>query len=134
MPHTRLNIAYADFDDYMQSALNSATRRKLRKKFKAAESGPPIDLSAIDDVASIVDEIYPLYPQVYERSKLHFEKLTKEYFCSLGTAMPDKVRFFVWRRRAKALAFGICIVHGDTLFVALGCGSKRALMHCELAK
>jgi predicted N-acyltransferase len=42
MPHTRLNIAYADFDDYMQSALNSATRRKLRKKFNATASGVPI--------------------------------------------------------------------------------------------
>jgi Peptidogalycan biosysnthesis/recognition len=116
MPHTRLNIAYADFDDYMQSALNSATRRKLRKKFKAAESGAPIELSVINDVTSIVDEIYPLYLQVYARSKLHFEKLTKGYFCGLGTAMPDRVRFFVWRRHAKAVAFGLCIVHGDTLF------------------
>ena len=116
MPHTRLNITYANFDDYMQSALNSATRRKLRKKFKAAESGVPIELSVINDVTSIVDEIYPLYLQVYERSKLHFEKLTKEYFCGLGTGMPDRVRFFVWRRHAKAVAFGVCIVHGDTLF------------------
>jgi Peptidogalycan biosysnthesis/recognition len=116
MPHTRLNIAYANFDDYMQSALNSATRRKLRKKFKAAESGAPIELSVINDVTLIVDELYPLYLQVYERSKLHFEKLTKAYFCGLGTAMPDRVRYFVWRRHAKAVAFGLCIVHGDTLF------------------
>jgi hypothetical protein len=116
MPHTRLNIAYASFDDYMQSALNSATRRKLRKKFKAAESGPPIELSVTNDVTSIVDEIYPLYLQVYERSKLHFEKLTEGYFCGLGTAMPDRVRFFVWRRHTEAVAFGVCIVHGDTLF------------------
>ena len=116
MPHTRLNIAYADFDEYMQSALNSATRRKLRKKFKATESGVPIELSVINDVTSIVDEIYPLYLQVYERSKLRFEKLTKEYFCGLGTAMPDRVRFFIWRRHTKAVAFGACMVHGDTLF------------------
>jgi Peptidogalycan biosysnthesis/recognition len=116
MPHTRLNIAYADFDDYMQSALNSATRRKLRKKFKAAESGAPIELSVVNDVTSIVDEIYPLYFQVYARSKLHFEILTKGYFCGLGTAMPDRVRFFIWRRDAKAVAFGLCIVHGDTMF------------------
>src|SRR5467141_400796 len=116
MPHTRLNIAYADFDDYMQSALNSATRRKLRKKFNATASGVPIALSVVNDVTPIVDEIYPLYLQVYERSKLRFEKLTKEYFCGLGTAMPDRVRFFIWRRHTKAVAFGACMVHGDTLF------------------
>src|SRR5258708_533243 len=34
MPMTRLNIDYLDFDDYMNRALNSATRRKLRKKFR----------------------------------------------------------------------------------------------------
>lgn len=116
MPLTRLNIAYADFDDYMQSALNSATRRKLRKKFKATDRDAPIELSVINDVSSIIDEIYPLYLQVYERSKLHFEKLTKGYFCGLGAEMPDRVRFFVWRRGTKAVAFGLCIVHRDTLF------------------
>jgi hypothetical protein len=35
MPLTRLNIAYRSFEEYMQLALNSATRSKLRKKFKA---------------------------------------------------------------------------------------------------
>ena len=115
MPQTRLNIGYASFDDYMQSALNSATRRKLRKKFKATQSAQ-IELSVIHDVTSIINEVYPLYLQVYERSKLHFERLTKDYFCRLGTAMPDKVRFFVWRRDAKAVAFGVCMVHGDTIF------------------
>src|SRR5215467_9902138 len=116
MPHTRLGIDYADFDDYMQSALNSATRRKLRKKFRATECDAPIELSVTHDVTSIIDEVYPLYLQVYERSKLRFESLTKGYFCRLGAAMPDKARFFVWRRHTKAVAFGACIVHGDTLF------------------
>jgi predicted N-acyltransferase len=53
---------------------------------------------------------------VYERSKLHFEKLTKQYFCRLGTMMLDKVRFFVWWRNGKAVAFCDCMVHGDTMF------------------
>ena len=115
MPLTVLNIQYSSFDEYMQKALNSATRSKLRKKFKATV-GVPIELTVSNDVTSIVDEIYPLYLQVYDRSKLHFEKLTKEYFCRLGKMMPDRARFFVWRRAGKAVAFGECIVHGDTMF------------------
>jgi hypothetical protein len=115
MPHTRLSIAYRDFEDYMQSALNSATRRKLRKKFRAAEGGAAIALTVTRDITHAVEEIYPLYLQVYERSKLRFERLTREYFCQLA-AMPDRVRFFVWRRDGKAVAFGMCLVHGDTLF------------------
>jgi hypothetical protein len=116
MPLTRLNIAYASFDDYMLSALNSATRSKLRKKFRAAELDTPIELSIINDVSPIIHEIYPLYLQVYKRSELRFEKLTKEFFCRLGREMPDKVRFFVWRRSGKVVAFGECMVHGDTMF------------------
>jgi hypothetical protein len=116
MPHTRLSIAYADFDDYMDSALNSATRRKLRKKFRATDEGAPITLTVTHDVTPVVDEIYPLYLQVYQRSRLRFERLTREYFCRLGTTMPDRVRFFVWRRHTKAVAFGMCLVHGDTMF------------------
>ena len=115
MPLTVLNIQYSSFDEYMQKALNSATRSKLRKKFRATV-GVPIELTVSNDVTSIVDEIYPLYLQVYDRSKLHFEKLTKEYFCRLGKMMPDRARFFVWRRAGKAVAFGECLVHGDTMF------------------
>jgi Peptidogalycan biosysnthesis/recognition len=116
MPMTELNIAYANFDDYMRSALSGTTRYKLRKKFKAAETDVPIELTVTDDITPVIDELYPLYVQTYERSPLHFELLTKEYFCQLGTQMPDKVRFFVWRRAGKAVAFTECMVHGDTIF------------------
>jgi predicted N-acyltransferase len=115
MPLTVLNIQYSSFDEYMQKALNSATRSKLRRKFRAT-LGLPIKLTVSNDVRSIVDEIYPLYLQVYDRSKLHFEKLTKEYFCQLGRSMPDRVRFFVWRHQGRAVAFGECMVHGETMF------------------
>jgi hypothetical protein len=115
MPLTRLSIAYSSFDEYMQLALNSATRSKLRKKFRATED-VPIELQVSTDVTQIIDEIFPLYLNVYERSNLHFEKLTKDYFRRLGQMMPDRARFFVWRCNGKAVAFGECIVHGDTMY------------------
>jgi predicted N-acyltransferase len=90
MPLTRLNIAYRSFNEYIQSALNSATRSKLRKKFKAtADDEVPIELHVSNDIGPIIDEVYPLYLNVYRRSKLHFEKLTKECFRQLGQKMPD---------------------------------------------
>jgi hypothetical protein len=116
MPMTRLSIAYADFDSYMRQALNSATRRKLRKKFAAADRASPIAMSVVTDIAPFIDEVYPLYLQVYRRSRLRFERLTKEYFCELGRRMPDKARFFIWRQDNRIVAFGECLVHGDTLF------------------
>ena len=117
MPLARLNIAYRSFDEYMQSALNSATRSKLRKKFKVtADDEMQIELQVSNDIRSAIDEVYPLYLNVYRRSKLHFEKLTKDYFCRLGQIMPERVRYFVWRRNGKAVAFGECIVHGETMY------------------
>jgi hypothetical protein len=116
MPLTRLNIAYRSFEEYMQLALNSATRSKLRKKFKATVNDVPIELHVSNDITPVIDEIYPLYLNVYRRSNLHFEKLTRDYFCRLGQLMPERVRFFVWRRNGKAVAFGECMVHGDTMY------------------
>ena|SRR6185312_3299748 len=75
LPMTRLCIDYASFDDYMQHALNSATRRKLRKKFEATARASALEMSITNDATSVIAHVYPLYLQVYERSKLHFEKL-----------------------------------------------------------
>lgn len=116
MPMTRLCIDYPSFEDYMNRALNSATRRKLRKKFQAAERAPPIQMSVVDDVAPVIDQVYPLYVQVYQRSKLRFEKLTEQYFCELGRRMGDKVRFFLWRQNGRIIGFVACIVHGDAIY------------------
>jgi predicted N-acyltransferase len=116
LPMTKLNINYASFAEYMNKALNSATRTKLRRKFRAAARGAPIELAVVNDIAPLIDEIYPLYLQVYGRSKLHFEKLSKEYFRRLGHMMPDKVRFFVWRQNARIVAFTLCMIEDDAIY------------------
>jgi predicted N-acyltransferase len=116
MPMTMLDIGYDSFDAYMKKALKSSSRRKLRKKLQATASVSDIRMSVTDDAASFVDEIYPLYLQVFERSKMQFEKLTKDFFRQLGQRMNDKVRFFAWRRGNLLVAFSLCMVQGDSLY------------------
>jgi len=116
LPMTKLNIDYPSFDEYMKRALNSATRTKLRRKFRAAAQKAPIEMSVITDITPFLDDVYPLYLQVYERSKLHFEKLTKGYFSKLGRLMPDKVCFFVWRQNARIVGFTLCMTEGDAIY------------------
>lgn len=117
MPMTRLNIEYSSFDDFVARKLSKPTRKNLRRKLRAAEAAePPIELQVVDDVTPFVDEIYPLYLAVFERSPLHFEKLTKEFLCALGRRMPDKVRFFIWRQAGKAIAFSLCMVHNGAIY------------------
>jgi hypothetical protein len=57
-----------------------------------------------------------LYQQVYDRSKLHFEKLTKEFLIRLGREMPEKAKFFVWRQGGRAIAFSVLLLHDDCIY------------------
>jgi Acetyltransferase (GNAT) domain len=116
MPMTMLDIEYDSFDAYMEKALKSSSRRKLRKKLEATAGMSDICMSVTDNAASFVDEIYPLYLQVLERSSMQFEELTKEFFRQLGQRMGDKVRFFAWRRGNMLVAFSLCMVQGDSLY------------------
>jgi predicted N-acyltransferase len=116
LPMTRLNIAYESFEDYLAKALSKVSRKSLRRKFKKLEGADAITMEVLTDITPVVDEIHPLYLQVYDRSNLHFEKLTKEYLCRLGREMPDKARFFVWRQKGKAIAVSICLVHDQTIY------------------
>ena len=98
MPLTRLELNFSSFDEYF-ATLGKATRKNLRRKFRDAEVAGKIDLQIITDITPHVDEIYPLYLQVHERSSLKFETLTKEYFYRLSRDMSDRSRFFLWRIR-----------------------------------
>jgi predicted N-acyltransferase len=117
MPMTRLDVSqYTSFDDYLNKAIKSKRRTEFRRKFKAAEQSSPIALEVTQDVSGVIDEIYPLYLQVFEKSALQFEKLTKAYFLELARRMPDKVRFFIWRQDGKIIAFSLCLLQGDALY------------------
>ena len=115
MPMTELQLRYSDFDDYL-STLGASTRKNLRRKFRKAAAAPPINLKVVTDITPYVDEVYPLYLQVHERSPLKFERLTKEYLCTLGQRVPERTRFFIWRQDGKAIAFSVALVHDGTIY------------------
>ncbi len=117
MPMTRLDISgFQNFDDYLSKAIKSKRRNEFRRKFKAAAQSAPIELEVVRDASEVIGEIYPLYLQVFARSKMQFEKLTPEYFAEIGQRMPDKARFFLWRQNGKLIAFALNLVEGDTLY------------------
>jgi Acetyltransferase (GNAT) domain len=115
MPMVSRSLEYRSFDDYVARVLSAKMRNQLRRKFEDAAKAGPIEMIVLKDIAPFVDEIYPLYLQVYERSTLHFEKLTKEFFCRLGERMPDKTRFFLWRKDGRIVAFNLCMVQDDAI-------------------
>ena len=100
MPMTRLPLSYANWDEYF-CTLSKATRKDLRRKFRKTERAPKIEMEVLNDVTPLVDEIYPLYLAVHERSPLKFETLTKDYFSAVGQRMLDHARFFIWRQQRQ---------------------------------
>jgi hypothetical protein len=115
MPMTRLPVPFQNFDDYLQT-LGYVSRKSLRRKFRKTERDAKISVEVVKDASTIVDQIYPLYLQVHERSPMKFEHLTKEFFLRIVQEMPERVRFFIWRIDQKIVAFSLCLVSGDTLY------------------
>jgi predicted N-acyltransferase len=115
MPMTRLALCYEGWDEYFRT-LSKATRKDLRRKFRKAERTPKINMEVVNDVTPRVDEIYPLYLQVHERSPLKFETLTKDYFRAISKRMPDRARFFIWRQSGKIVAFSFCLVCEEAIY------------------
>ena len=115
MPMTRLPLPYQNWDEYFRT-LSKATRKDLRRKFRKAERASRIEMEVISDIAAVIDEIYPLYLAVHERSPFKFETLTKEYFCVIAQRMPERARFFIWRQLDKIVAFSFCLVCDDKIY------------------
>ncbi len=115
MPMTRLALNFRDFDDYLAN-LSYATRKSLRRKFRKTDRAANITREMTTNITPYLDEVYPLYLAVHERSPMKFEKLTKEYLSHLGRSMPERTRFFIWRIENRIVAFSLCLVHDGTIY------------------
>src|SRR5437899_13109910 len=115
MPMTRLALGYENWDEYFRT-LSKASRKDLRRKFRKAERAAKIEMEVVSEIAPFIDEIYPLYLAVHERSPLKFETLTKNYFRAIAQRMPEQARFFIWRHNGKIVAFSFCLVCGDAIY------------------
>ena len=115
MPGSRLDLNFKSFDDYLQTKLSHKTRKNLRSKFRKAAAGTGVQMEVIRDIEPHIDELFPLYRQVVERSAYKFEELTKSYFVQMSRRMSDRAFFFVWRQNGKAVAFSSCAGHDGVL-------------------
>jgi predicted N-acyltransferase len=115
MPMTRLALSFQNFDEYL-GTLGYISRKSLRRKFRKTERAAKIDMEVVNDLSSIIDQIFPLYLQVHERSPMKFENLSKEFFLGIAKEMPEPARFFVWRIGDRIVAFSLTLVCGDTLY------------------
>jgi hypothetical protein len=121
LPGVKLELDFSCFEEFMAKKLSKVYRKNLRRKFKVLESLPPVTLEVHNGCTpEQVEEIFPLYWEVYQRAKLSFEVLNREYLIRLGQSMPDRIRLFLWRQEGRLVAFNMGIVHDgviDDLYV-----------------
>jgi hypothetical protein len=115
MPGSRLDLAFTDFEQYLNTKLSHKTRKNLRYKYRKAAAGPKIDLQVVSDITPFIGEVFPLYRQVLQKSHYKFEELTESYFLKLGQSMSDRTVFFIWRQNGRAVAFSSCVSHEGVL-------------------
>jgi hypothetical protein len=116
MPATRLALDFTSFDDYLARHVSHAMRKNLRRKFKALTTAQPLTMTVTNDLGDAVDDALALYEQVFARSPLQFERLTKSFLQQLATHLPERVRFFLWRQSGHLVAFSICLVYDGELY------------------
>jgi hypothetical protein len=116
MPAAERVLDFESFEQFMEKHLSRVYRKSLRRKFRHAARLGEVTMEATHDVSPHIEEVHALYLQTYERSKLKFECLSKEYFLELSARMPDRIRYFLWRHNGKIVAFSVCMIHGNTLY------------------
>ena len=115
MPMTRLKLDnFRNYEDYLHT-LSRNTRSQLRRKFKESGQRATLQMRIVTDITPYINDVYPLYLAVWEKSSLQFEKATPEYFCKIGHDMPDKALFFLWLLDGKIVAFNYCLIHEDSI-------------------
>jgi hypothetical protein len=115
MPGSRLELDFKDFEEYLTKKLSHKTRKNLRQKYRKAAAASTLEMQVVSDIEPYIDEVFPLYQQVLERSHYKFEELTKSYFVHLGRRMNDRTIFFIWRENGRAVAFSSCVCHQGVL-------------------
>jgi hypothetical protein len=116
MPATSMALDFKSFDEYLAQRLSHAMRKNLRRKFKTLAKAPPLEFSSTTDLGDDAEEALALYMQVFQRSRLHFEKLNTGFLRQLTERMPDRVRYFLWKQEGRLVAFSICLVHDGAIY------------------
>ena len=112
-PGTRILDMSGGFDAYLRR-LSTRRRHNLRKKLRLSREN--IDLAV--EIAerpgpALVEDIWRLFQNTYERATTKFERLNKRFWELVCARAPCRVIVLRERRTDRAVAFMLVIVEGD---------------------
>ncbi|GAA0723188.1 peptidogalycan biosysnthesis protein [Dokdonella soli] len=110
-------IDFESIDDYL-ARLSASRRKDIRRKLRA-RAGLDIEEipagSAFFGDAGVRDAFYALYLEVYAKSEIHFDRLSRAFFdAALQDAASGGI-VFVYRHEGRMIGWNLCFVVGETL-------------------
>lgn len=111
-PNTLVSFGSKSKDDYF-AALKGSRRHQLKKKLRFSKNLVQLTVETIQAPApNVLDEIFGLFMQTFERSPIKFERLNRRTFELLAAEPP--VHFILLREPSGGLiAFMMCFAVGD---------------------
>jgi hypothetical protein len=111
-PGTVVELPNASKESYL-GTLKSSRRNKLKKKLRSAAEAP-VDVQILQQPDNkIIDEIFSLFWQTYEKGSTKFERLNRKFFNLIAN---EKHSYFVILRERndqRVVAFMLCFALGD---------------------
>jgi len=108
-------LDFSSLEDYIKS-LGASTRKSLRRKLKSAYRQAEIKVKVLDKADSVIEDLYGLYLNTHYQGATKFERLTKEFFISVGRHMQPNFKVFLYYINGRLGAFNLCFVYKD-LFI-----------------
>jgi len=112
-PNALVRFNSSEKDDYF-AGLKGSRRYQLKKKLKASARLVQVTVEVVQNPpVGVLDEVFALFWQTFERSEIRFERLNRRFFELLAAEMP--VHFILLREKQTGdlIAFMMCFVVGD---------------------
>jgi len=110
-------IDFESGDEYL-ARLSSGRRRDIRRKLRAREHLAIEEIptgAAFFAEASVREEFYERYLEVYAQSEIHFDRLSRPFLDALLQDATSGGLVFVYRHQGRMIGWNLCFVVGDLL-------------------
>jgi hypothetical protein len=112
-PGTEVGLPSARKEDYF-AAMKASRRHVLKKKLRRSAEAVAVTVEVVQaPEAAVLDDIFALFWQTFEKASTKFERLNRRFFALLA-ALPVS-HFVLLRERASGqmIAFMLCFALGD---------------------
>jgi predicted N-acyltransferase len=111
-PGTNLHLEGKNKNDYIAS-LKASRRNKIKKKMKQANDAPVHTEIVFKPSAAVMEEIFSLFWQTYEKGNTKFEQLNRAFFDEISRY--ENSHYVILRKNEseEMLAFMLCFKLGE---------------------